>query len=250
MTRDLKTGLNCGRISPIPPRPPALLSEPSFMRSLAATLALSLAIFVAADDKAPSPAKPQAVDSFATNVRPLIQKYCIDCHNDKKSSGELNLAAFKDTASVAKQFATWETVKKRLELKEMPPKNKPAPSDDERKRMAAAIGAELAKVDSAPPSPGRVTLRRLNRGEYNRTIHDLCGVNFTPADDFPADDVGNGFDNIGDVLSLPPLLMEKYFSAAEQIVERIFTGDPIKPDVRKYSLRELEASDKKSEIKT
>jgi mono/diheme cytochrome c family protein len=220
------------------------------MRSLVVTLALGLALLVAADEKAPSPpAKTQAADSFATNVRPLIQKYCIDCHNDKKTSGELNLAVFKDTASVVKQFATWETVKKRLELKEMPPKNKPAPSDDERKRLAAWIGAELAKVNSAPASPGRVTLRRLNRGEYNRTIHDLCGVNFTPADDFPADDVGNGFDNIGDVLSLPPLLMEKYFNAAEQIVERIFAGDPIKPDIRKYALRELQASDK-SEIKT
>jgi mono/diheme cytochrome c family protein len=220
------------------------------MRPLACFLALCLAIFVAADEKSPPvPAKPQAADSFVLQVKPLIQKYCIDCHNDKKASGELNLTAFKDTASAMKQFATWETIKKRLELKEMPPKNKPAPSDDERKRLVFWIGAELAKANTALASPGRVTLRRLNRVEYNLTIQDLTGVSFRPADDFPADDVGNGFDNIGDVLSLPPLLMEKYLSAAEQIVERVFAGDPIKPDIRRYALKDLQASDK-AETKT
>src|SRR5690606_15488506 len=67
------------------------------------------------------------------------------------------------------------------------------------------------------PNPGRVTVRRLNRTEYNNTIRDLVGVDFQPADDFPSDDVGYGFDNIGDVLSISPLLMEKYLDAAEQI---------------------------------
>jgi hypothetical protein len=75
---------------------------------------------------------------------------------------------------------------------------------------------------SGPRDPGRVTLRRLNRAEYNNTIRDLLGVDFQPAKDFPADDVGYGFDNIGDVLSLPPILMEKYLSAAEQVVEQVF----------------------------
>ena len=69
-------------------------------------------------------------------------------------------------------------------------------------------------------NPGRVTIRRLNRVEYNNTIRDLIGVDFRPADDFPSDDVGYGFDNIGDVLSLPPVLMERYLAAAELISER------------------------------
>ena len=63
--------------------------------------------------------------------------------------------------------------------------------------------------------PGRVTIRRLNRAEYNNTIRDLIGIDFHPADDFPSDDVGYGFDNIGDVLSMPPILLEKYLAAAE-----------------------------------
>ena len=69
--------------------------------------------------------------------------------------------------------------------------------------------------------PGRVTIRRLNRLEYNNTIRDLFGIDFKPADDFPSDDVGEGFDNIGDVLSLPPLLLEKYLTAAEKISQRV-----------------------------
>src|SRR5712675_3547257 len=77
---------------------------------------------------------------------------------------------------------------------------------------------------------GRVTIRRLNRTEYNNTIRDLVGVDFKPAEDFPADDVGYGFDNIGDVLSVSPLLLEKYLSAAEAILDRaIVIADPPKP---------------------
>jgi hypothetical protein len=74
--------------------------------------------------------------------------------------------------------------------------------------------------------PGRVTIRRLNRAEYNNTIRDLVGVSFRPADDFPSDDVGGGFDNIADVLTLPPLLMEKYLAAAERIAEEAIVADP------------------------
>ena len=83
-------------------------------------------------------------------------------------------------------------------------------------------------IDSrAPPSPGRVTVRRLNRNEYQNTIRDLLGIEFNAAAEFPADDVGYGFDNIGDVLSLPPMLMEKYLAAAEEIAGRAIVTDPI-----------------------
>jgi hypothetical protein len=77
---------------------------------------------------------------------------------------------------------------------------------------------------SSDPAPGRITARRLNRSEYNNTVRDLLGVTFRPADDFPQDDSSHGFDTIGDVLSLPPLLMEKYMSAAEKIVKVAFHG--------------------------
>src|SRR5262249_32255337 len=102
---------------------------------------------------------------------------------------------------------------------------------------------ELANAGSTTPaSPGRVTLRRLNRDEYNRTIHDLTGVTFNPADDFPSDDVGHGFDNIGDVLSMPPILLEKYLNAAERIVEVIFVERPTFPARKRIPAKELEST--------
>src|SRR5262249_32146427 len=87
-----------------------------------------------------------------------------------------------------------------------------------------------------------VTIRRLNRVEYNNTIRDLIGIDFKPAKDFPTDDVGYGFDNVGDVLSLSPLLMEKYLAAAEKIIDEAFK----KPDVRKRLLPRQQSKDNKT----
>src|SRR6266542_2093892 len=100
----------------------------------------------------------------------------------------------------------------------MPPKGLPRPDAAQQKAAVAYIQSELDRLARArKPDPGRVTAHRLNRFEYTNTIHDLLGVNFTPADDFPVDDAGYGFDNIGDVLTVSPVLMEKYLAAAEKI---------------------------------
>ncbi|RLS43185.1 MAG: DUF1587 domain-containing protein, partial [Planctomycetota bacterium] len=103
----------------------------------------------------------------------------------------------------------------------MPPVDHPQPADDERQKMIDWINshAMTLKCDEAV-FPGRVTVRRLNRSEYNNTVRDLFGVDFQPASSFPADDTGYGFDNIGDVLTLPPVLFERYLEAAEQVTQR------------------------------
>src|SRR5207245_1098550 len=93
---------------------------------------------------------------------------------------------------------------------------------EEVQQITRWVDAALGTADClSKKDPGRVTIRRLNRAEYNNTIRDLVGIDFHPAEDFPADDVGYGFDNMGDVLSLSPLLFEKYLAAAETIVDRI-----------------------------
>ena len=102
----------------------------------------------------------------------------------------------------------------------MPPEDRPQPSREEVAQLTRWIKSALKAEDCGRTfDPGRVTIRRLNRAEYNNTIRDLIGIDFHPADDFPSDDVGYGFDNIGDVLSMPPILMEKYLAAAETISE-------------------------------
>src|SRR6185369_15834195 len=92
---------------------------------------------------------------------------------------------------------------------------------------------------NAPVNPGRVTVRRLNRTEYGNTIRDLVGLDFTPADDFPSDDIGHGFDNIGDVLSISPILMERYLAAAESVVNRAILVDLPKPRKQRTAGRDL-----------
>jgi hypothetical protein len=93
------------------------------------------------------------------------------------------------------------------------------------------------------PDPGRLTAHRLNRVEYNNTVRDLRAVDFNPADYFPADAAGYGFDNVGDVLSLSPVLMEKYLAAAERIASRAVFGDPvIKPSSQRYKAEVLKTA--------
>ena len=100
----------------------------------------------------------------------------------------------------------------------MPPDKAKQPSDADRAIISQWVDTRLFAYYATHPDPGRVTIHRLNKSEYNNTIRDLVGVDFQPAEDFPQDDLGYGFDNIGDVLSLPPMLMEKYLSAADRIL--------------------------------
>ena len=158
--------------------------------------------------------------AYAKQIKPLLSKYCYDCHGHGKHKGDLALDAYPDEASILKDRKRWEMVLKNVRGAVMPPEKKPQPSPEERELMANWIESEIFQCDCDHPDPGRVTLRRLNRVEYNNTIRDLVGVNFQPADGFPADDVGYGFDNIGDVLSLSPLLLEKYVAAAGKILTR------------------------------
>jgi mono/diheme cytochrome c family protein len=164
---------------------------------------------------------PAAKDAFAEKIRPIFTQYCTTCHNDKKMSAGLSLEPYVSTSMARKAPDLWEKVREMVENKQMPPKSKPQPTDAERKAIIAWIDSVATKVDCGlARDPGRPTIRRLNRNEYNNTIRDLVGVDFKPADSFPADDVGYGFDNIGDVLSMPPLLLEKYLTAAETIVNK------------------------------
>ncbi len=158
--------------------------------------------------------------NFKSNVAPLLQKYCISCHSGAKAKAKLDLNKYPDTKTILDARKLWERVLDNVESHEMPPEGKPRPNETELQAMIGWLQSQLSSADcSSITDPGRVTLRRLNRVEYNNTVRDLVGVDIRPADDFPSDDVGYGFDNIGDVLSLPPILFEKYMAAAEKIAE-------------------------------
>jgi mono/diheme cytochrome c family protein len=193
-------------------------SRPGIAR--AAILALWLAAPVA-----------QAAATFDATVKPILTRTCYQCHNDLVKNADLNLAAHRTEAAVVANAGTWEKVAEKMRTRVMPPPGFPAVSEAERKAVVDWIETTLARADAlAPPNPGRVTARRLNRAEYDNSVRDLLAVDLRPADDFPQDDTGYGFDNNGDVLSLSPALLEKYLLAAERISRvALFGPDPPKP---------------------
>ena len=107
----------------------------------------------------------------------------------------------------------WMHVLKNVRGGLMPPPDKDRLSAEEVNTLISWVKFGALKLDPASPDPGRVTLRRLNRKEYSNTIRDLMGIEFRADEEFPADDTGYGFDTIGDVLSISPLLLEKYMQA-------------------------------------
>lgn len=157
--------------------------------------------------------------AFIRDIEPFLVDYCFDCHGDGADKGGISL---DDYASLKDHFTDhelWERVWHNLRAELMPPSDKSQPSVEETAKLTAWIEREIFKLDPKNPDPGRVTLRRLNREEYRYSIKDLLGVDFDVEDNFPPDDTGYGFDTIGDVLSLSPLLMEKYLDAAQEIAK-------------------------------
>jgi mono/diheme cytochrome c family protein len=188
-----------------------------------------LAMMVSAQRRAEQPRaeQPPPASGFETILKPFLAENCYSCHGDKKQEKELNFQAFSSAASLVEHRERWEDVVRKLRSAEMPPLEEEQPSDEQREAVATWVERELDRIDrETPPNPGRVTARRLNRTEYNNTIRDLLGVDPRPADDFPQDDSGYGFDNIADVLSLSPVLMEKYVTAADRVARLALFGPP------------------------
>ena len=164
---------------------------------------------------------------FEKTVEPFLKANCFLCHNAKLKAGGLNLEGYHNSGAALKDREVWEKVLQKLRSGQMPPRGRPAPPPEQVASVTHWFELQFARLDrNLKPDPGRVTARRLNRVEYNNTIRDLIGVDFHPAADFPADDSGYGFDNIGDVLSLSPVLMEKYLAAAEKIARKAIVADP------------------------
>lgn len=169
-----------------------------------------------------------AADSFETAVKPVLTKSCSPCHNDRNQSGGVNVIPFTHPESVSAYRDDWERLIRKVRSGEMPPKGFPRPQESQVNDLLNYVQNEFEKADAAlKPDPGRVTARRLNRSEYANTIRDLLGVNFAANRDFPADDSGHGFDNIGDVLTISPMLMEKYLESAEKIAQRALGITPL-----------------------
>ncbi len=180
---------------------------------------------------------------YDSNIRPLLQNACFDCHGNATGEGEIDLSQFSSVQQIIDSRGQWKAILHAVRSRQMPPPDAVDFSAIDREMLERFIETLLYDLDCQnQSSPGVVTIRRLNRIEYQNTVRDFLAVPFNATEHFPADEVGYGFDNIGDVLSVSPIHLEKYLDAAEQISRRaIFDPDQVKRNVR-WRGDELEGS--------
>ena len=181
---------------------------------IAALLACTAAFAVAQEPAA------GAADDFTSTIRPLLTKYCCDCHSTERHKGDLDLEQFTSFAQVRTQPRVWQLLLEQVGQGEMPPADETQPTAAERDQLLGHVRtllARLAQEDAGDPGP--VVLRRLDHAEYTHTIRDLTGVpSLAPLREFPADGAaGEGFTNVGNALVMSPMLVEKYLQAARGI---------------------------------
>src|SRR6187551_2894221 len=166
-----------------------------------------------------------ALTAFNRDIQPLLENHCYECHGDGKSKGGITLDGFTSEAGL-RDHKLWLRVLKNTRSHIMPPADVDALEEADIEKLATWIKRDAFQLDPANPDPGRVTVRRLNRVEYRNTVRDLLGAKFDTLAEFPADDTGHGFDNIADVLTISPMLLEKYLDAAQTIVSGIVPTQP------------------------
>src|SRR5688500_16728706 len=187
---------------------------------------------------APAATKPPTAAQFDAVVKPLFNGTCIECHNETDAEAGFVVTRYDSVESLTEDRDHWDTILSKLKSGEMPPLEVEYPKQQV-EAMIAFLEAEFKRAAAnVNPDPGRVPARRLNRAEYTNTIRDRPAIDFRADKNFPTDDSGDGFDNIGDILTVSPVLMEKYMSAAERIAARTVAAEALpKPIEIEYSLR-------------
>jgi len=168
-------------------------------------------------------------------VRPFLESYCADCHLDGAEEGGVVLDELLNQRLNKDSIRLWDRVLGQLRSDLMPPIDMDQPSDEEHRQLSQWVKQAVFRIDEDNPNPGRVVLGRLNRVEYRNTVADLMDYNVNTDLLFPPDDTGHGFDNIGEVLTLSPLLMEKYINAATEIVTAKVPQVAAEPRVRWFA---------------
>src|SRR5580704_16577066 len=196
-------------------------------------------------DSAAAPAPSTALGQYT--VWQSWKLYCVECHIGPRAPAGLNLQAL-DLNHLENNGVIWEKLLRKLRNREMPPAGMPRPNEATYRTLVSFIETERDRAAQLKPNPGHPTLHRLNRTEYANAVRDLLAIDVDVAEMLPADDTGYGFDNIGDVLQVSPLLMERYLSAAGKI-SRLAVGDTTIPvSYQTYSVSHgLNQADRMSE---
>jgi hypothetical protein len=169
--------------------------------------------------------EPSSITAYRKSIVPMLEDHCYECHGDGYDKGKVAFDRLETNDAILDRNL-WMRVLVNTRAGLMPADQKPRLPAAEQRKLEDWIKYDVFGIDPKNPDPGRVTVRRLNRIEYRNTIRDLVDVDFKAEEEFPADDTGFGFDNIGDVLTMSPMLMEKYVAAAQVIVN---DGVPVEP---------------------
>lgn len=165
-------------------------------------------------------------DPFVAVVRPLVERHCSECHGREGRKSLERLDRAQTAREARREAALWQEAIAKVESGKMPPRSRAPLAEEERAALIAALQETLAaREPGEADDPGAVTLRRLGRFEYDRSVRALFGVEWSSAALFPADPIAHGIDDLGDVLTLPPMLFEKYDEASRAIVERLLADD-------------------------
>lgn len=181
---------------------------------------------------------------FERDAVPLLKKYCYECHGEEKQEAGVALHDILTTDQAFRAHKVLKRVSEQVVSEDMPPfEADHFPTTPEIIKIQQSIDKLLHCIETGniTRNPGRVTVRRLNRNEYNYTVRDLFGVNFSPGRNFPADGAGGeGFDNTADALFLPPVLMEHYLKAANKIINSVYKNDQLRKRIIFVSPKEQE----------
>jgi mono/diheme cytochrome c family protein len=166
----------------------------------------------------------------------LVATYCITCHNDRTHTADLSLEHL-DLSDVPQAAATWEKVIRKVRAGMMPPAGMPRPEGAALDAFVTYLETSIDRAAAAAPRPGRTAIHRLNRTEYANAIRDLLALDIDAASLLPPDDESSGFDNIADVLTVSPSLMERYLSASWNISRMALGNTTITPSTAIYRVR-------------
>jgi hypothetical protein len=193
---------------------------------------LAFIVFSAIAFAAQRPAESAATAPHAM----VLDTYCVTCHSDKARTGGLSLEK-ADLADIPKGAETWEKVIRKVRAGMMPPPGMPRPEKARLDELAGFLETSLDRAAAEKPRPGRTSMHRLNRAEYANAIRDLLGLDVDAAALLPPDDESSGFDNIADVLTVSPSLMERYLSASWNISRMAVGNINIAPATATYRVR-------------